>query len=178
MDIESIMHGNAVFRSSGEHHGITIRPRRNMLIIACADPRVDPERVLGMRLGDAAIIRNIGGRVTAPTLATVAGLGRVGARTAQDAGPQGNSGLDVLVIHHTDCGILRLNEDPGALAGYLSTDLEQLAGMHVTDPRASVTHDVAVLRGRKLPGARIWGLVYDVATGLIEIEVSGQEAHS
>ncbi|CAN5167968.1 carbonic anhydrase [soil metagenome] len=183
MNTDSINEGNAVFRAQGEYREAPMRPRRSMLIVGCADPRVDPEKVLGLRLGDAAVIRNIGGRVTAPTRATIAGLGQVGARSAEGAAPdeqpgEGATGLDVVVMHHTDCGILRLNRDPIALAGYLGTDDVQLAAMHVTDPYASVAYDVAELRRLELPGVRVWGLVYDVGTGLVELEVSAEEVRS
>ncbi len=88
----------------------------------------------------------------------------------------GNTGMDLLVLHHTDCGILRLAEEPDALAGFLGTDLAHLDAMTVKDPYRSVVHDVSVLRGLAMPGLRVWGLVYDVSSGAVDITASPREA--
>jgi len=55
---------NAAFASKGFVSGLTINPRGNMMVIGCVDPRVDPGHVLGLDNGEAAIIRNVGGRIT------------------------------------------------------------------------------------------------------------------
>ncbi|HEY0815244.1 MAG TPA: carbonic anhydrase [Pseudonocardia sp.] len=177
MEIDEVLAGNAAFTATGRFQGLRMMPRRQLLVIGCADPRVDPESVLGLELGDAAVVRNIGGRVTPPTLATLAGLATVGRLQMQaSAGgpPMGSPGLDVVVLHHTDCGILRLAEDPNALAGFLGTDVEQVRAMHVGDPAAAIRHDVGVVR-ETVPGIRVWGLVYDVATGRVEIMARPEE---
>lgn len=177
MDSQAIARGNESFVRAGTYRGLAMMPRQRVMIVGCADPRVDPEQILGLQLGDAAVIRNIGGRVTPPTLATIAGLARLGAHAAQTAAGPGNPpGLDLLVVHHTDCGILRLLDEPGALAGFLGTDLEGLDAMAVADPYRAVVHDVSVLRGLAMPGLRVWGLVYDVATGAVEITASPEAA--
>lgn len=172
---ETIVDGNRRFRRTAAHLGLAMMPRRRMLVVGCADPRVDPQQVLGLQLGDVAVIRNIGGRVTAPTLATLAGLGRLGARPARVSTPPTAPRLDLVVLHHTDCGIVLLGEEPEALAGFLGTDVAHVAAMHVDDPHAAVVHDVTVLRGLGMPGARIWGLVYDVATGAVEIAAAPED---
>ncbi len=164
MNAIELKQGNDSFRATAAYEGLKLMPRRRLVIIGCADPRVDPEKILGLELGDAAVVRNLGGRVTAPTLATIAGLARVGARQGA-----ATPGLDVVVLQHTDCGILRLADEPEALAGFLGTDVRQLPQMHVRDPFAAVEHDVSILRSLGLPGVRVWGLVYLVATGEIVI---------
>ena len=170
MDSRAMARGNEAFVSTGAHRGLAMMPRRRVVIVGCADPRVNPEQILDLQLGDAAVIRNIGGRVTPPVLATIAGLARLGARAAQAPTGRGDpSGTDLLVLHHTDCGVLRLADEPDALAGFLGTDPARLDAMTVADPYRAVVHDVSVLRGLAMPGLRVWGLVYDVATGVVEI---------
>ncbi|MFE7358979.1 carbonic anhydrase [Streptomyces sp. NPDC057543] len=44
-------------------------PSGSLTVIGCVDPRVDPSDVLGLKLGEAAVIRNVGGRVTPATRA-------------------------------------------------------------------------------------------------------------
>ena len=77
------------------------------------------------------------------------------------------------MLQHTDCGITRLAGDPAKLAHYFQIQAGELETKAVTDPRAAVAVDVAALRAiPALPGAwLISGLVYEVATGLVEIVV-------
>ena len=77
------------------------------------------------------------------------------------------------MLQHTDCGITRLAGDPAKLAHYFQIRAGELETKAVTDPRAAVAVDVAALRTiPALPGAwLISGLVYEVATGLVEIVV-------
>ena len=59
------------------------------------------------------------------------------------------------------------------LSAYFDVEESGLAAQAVGDPRAAVTHDVAVLRAEtRLAGVRVSGLVYDVATGLVETIVA------
>jgi len=48
--------------------GLPMLPRLRTLVVGCVDPRVDPAHVLGLETGDAAVIRNVGGRVTPDVL--------------------------------------------------------------------------------------------------------------
>jgi carbonic anhydrase len=141
------------------------------VIIGCADMRVDPAPVLGITLGEAVIMRNIGGRITPGLLEQLGLLGRIG----QVAGaiPGGGGEFHVVVLHHTDCGITRLVNDIALLTRYFQIQEEELKTKAVSDPRAAVAVDVAALRAiPALPGAwLISGLVYDVTTGLVEIVV-------
>src|ERR1700722_8528189 len=79
------------------------------VIIGCADMRVDPAHVLGIKLGEAVIMRNIGGRITPGLLEQLGLLGRIG----QVAGeiPGGGGEFHLIVLQHTDCGITRLVGD-------------------------------------------------------------------
>lgn len=78
MDSQAIAGGNGAFVSTGTYRGLAMIPCRRAMIVGCADPRANPEPVLGLQLGGAAVICNIGGRVTPPTLAAVAALARLG----------------------------------------------------------------------------------------------------
>jgi carbonic anhydrase len=140
-------------------------------IIGCADMRVDPAHVLGIKPGEAVVIRNIGGRITPGLLEQLGLLGRIG-EVAGEA-PGGGGEFHLIVLHHTDCGITRLAGDPAKLARYFQVQESDLKAKAVTDPHAAVAVDVALLRAiPALPGAwLISGLVYDVATGRVEIVV-------
>lgn len=141
------------------------------IIIGCADMRVDPAHVLGIKPGEAVVIRNIGGRVTPELLEELGLLGRIGevAKTI----PGGGGEFHIIVLQHTDCGITRLAGDTDKLAHYFQIPEEEIKTKAVTDPRTAVAVDVAALRAiPALPGEwLISGLVYDVATGLVEVVV-------
>lgn len=141
------------------------------VIIGCADMRVDPAHVLGIEPGEAVVMRNIGGRVTPGLLEEFGLLGRIG----EVAGtiPGGGGEIHLIVLHHTDCGSTRLAGDPELLAHYFQIPGSEVATKSIPDPRKSVVVDVAALRAiPALPGEwLISGLVYDVATGLVEVVV-------
>ena len=141
------------------------------IIIGCADMRVDPAHVLGIQPGEAVVMRNIGGRITPGLLEELGLLGRIG--EVAGATPGGGGEFNIVVLQHTDCGITRLAGDPSMLTHYFQIPDGDLKNKVVTDPRAAVAADVALLRTiPALPGGWIIsGLIYDVATGFVEIVV-------
>src|SRR5271170_2065705 len=119
-------------------------PKIKAMIIGCADMRVDPAHILGINLGEALVLRNIGGRVTPVLLEEMGMLGRVG--QVMGKAPAGGGEFHLIVLHHTDCGITRLAGDPAMLAHYFQIEEEKVAAKAVLDPRAAVAGDVALLR--------------------------------
>jgi carbonic anhydrase len=146
-------------------------PNVRAIIIGCADMRVDPAHVFGIKPGEAVVMRNIGGRVTPGLLEQVGLLGRIGEVAGEI--PGGGREFHIIVLQHTDCGITRLAGDTDKLTRYFQIQEAALKTKAVTDPRAAVAVDVALLRAiPALPGEwLVSGLVYDVATGLVEIVV-------
>jgi len=146
-------------------------PNVKAVIVSCADMRVDPAHFLGIKPGEAVVIRNIGGRITPGLLEQLALLGRIG--EAAGAIPGGGGEFHMIVVQHTDCGMTRLPGDPAMLAHYFQIPEAELKKKAVSDPRAAVAVDVASLRAiPALPSQwLISGLVYDVATGLVEVVV-------
>ena len=146
-------------------------PNVKAIIIGCADMRVDPAEILGIELGEAVLMRNIGGRITPGLLEQLGLLGRIGEVAAEI--PGGGGEFHLIVLHHTDCGITRLAGDPAMLAHYFEIQEGELKAKAVTDPHAAVVADVAFLRTiPTLPGAwLVSGLVYDVATGLVNVVI-------
>jgi carbonic anhydrase len=146
-------------------------PSRQTIIIGCVDPRVDPHDIFGLETGEAAVIRNVGGRVTANTLESMALVGSL----ARAAGNPVGKGWNLVVLHHTDCGIVGCSHlAPALLARHLGmagTDFDAVA---IADPQASVALDVATLKANPaLPaGLTVSGAVYDVATGKVRIVVA------
>ncbi|MBM0225501.1 carbonic anhydrase [Micromonospora sp. ATA51] len=165
--IEDLTRRNADFATHRFIPGLRINPSRRTMIIGCVDPRVDPGVVLGVELGEAAIIRNVGGRVTPALFKTMAMLGRVG--KANGGGPGGDWNL--VVLHHTDCGMTDLAAFPDLLAEYFEIPADRLPDKAVSNPYASVKVDAALLAAPGSPahGWQVSGLVYDVETGLVQV---------
>ena len=141
------------------------------VIVGCADMRVDPAHILGIKTGEAVVMRNIGGRITPGLLEELGLLGRIGEVAGKS--PGGGGEFHLVVLHHTDCGITRLAGDSAMLMHYFQVQEGDLKKKAVTDPRAAVAIDVALLRS--IPAIpREWilsGLVYDTKTGLVEVAV-------
>src|ERR1700691_3752126 len=107
-------------------------PNVKAIIIGCADMRVDPAYVFGIKPGEAVVIRNIGGRITPGLLEEVGLLGRIGAVAGEI--PGGGGEFHLIVLQHTDCGITRLAGDPAMLTHYFQIQEAELKRA-VTDPR-------------------------------------------
>jgi carbonic anhydrase len=167
--VDELVDRNGEFALRHDVTGLSPMPTRPLIVVGCVDPRVDPAVVLGLELGEAVVIRNVGGRTTPAVLRTLAMLGII----ARSHGAEPGAGLEVVVLHHTDCGIKHLVDHPDVLAAELGISPESLDPRTVTDPRASLAADVAALRTNPvLPrGLVVTGLLYDTGTGRVEVAI-------
>jgi carbonic anhydrase len=78
---------------------LPLPPARHVAVLACMDARLNPYGILGLTEGDAHVIRNAGGVVTADALRSLAISQRL----------LGTS--EIILIHHTDCGMLTFTDD-------------------------------------------------------------------
>ena len=74
-------------------------PGKRVAIVACMDARLNPYRLLGLQEGDAHLIRNAGGAITADAIRSLAISQRLLGTEA------------IMLIHHTDCGMLTFTDD-------------------------------------------------------------------
>ena len=168
--VDELVRRNGEFAEARDVASLTMLPTGRTIIVGCVDPRVDPTAVLGLELGEAAVIRNIGGRITPAAQRTLALLGAI----ARTGGTQPGPGWNLVVIHHTDCGIVRLLDQPVGLAAELGTSPDALDPDSIINPRASLAVDLATLRANPLlpPGLIVSGLLYDTESGRIETVVA------
>jgi carbonic anhydrase len=168
-DVDDLVERNAAFATDGFAADLTINPRGNMMVVCCVDPRVDPGHVLGLDNGEAAVIRNVGGRITPTTLRTMAMLSKVGQANA-DSRVAGTWNL--VILHHTDCGMTDLAPFPELLADYFEVTADKLEAKSVSDPVGSVRADVdVILQHIHASDFLVSGLVYDIDTGRIDVVV-------
>jgi carbonic anhydrase len=155
-----ILRENRRYVDAFDRSALTAAPLSGVAIIACMDARLDVEEALGLRTGDAHIIRNAGGLATDDAIRSlIVSQERLGTD-------------EVLVIGHTECGLERADEEAmrDSLRSRTGRDLP-LAFGSFPDLEASVRAQVETLRShpwvRPVP---IHGLIFDVATGrLIEV---------
>jgi carbonic anhydrase len=160
---------NALFAGKGWQSDVSINPSGNLMVIGCVDPRVDPTYVLGIQQGEAGVIRNVGGRITPATLKTLAMLQRVGMANA--TGPRVGD-WNLVVLHHTDCGMTDLAAFPSLLVEYFEIPEGDLESKSVSDPVGSVRVDTDVLLNTlHAPDFYVTGLVYEVETGTVKVVV-------
>jgi len=145
-------------------------PTAQVLIVTCLDHRVDPAIVLGLRLGEAVVIRNAGGRVTQAVIDDIAYLAYL---AGQLFGEQvfADSLFEVAVVHHTQCGTGFLADPSFRHQAAEATGLSEAAleASAVADPHTTVKADVERLLTSPLlsPKVSVSGHVYDIATGRV-----------
>jgi carbonic anhydrase len=159
--IDQLIHANATY-AAGFPGPRPLRPKLQLAVVACMDARLDLFGALGLEIGDAHLIRNAGGVVTDDVLRSLALSQRaLGTR-------------EVVVIHHTECGMLGLDDDA------FRADLAQESGVEppwrvpgFVDLRADVRKSVDAVRTCPWLPHRgdVRGFVFDVATARLD-EVS------
>lgn len=161
---------NRVFAAEGGHREAVVFPRLGLFVVTCLDPRVDPAHFLGLALGDAMVVRNVGGRVTPEVINDVSFIGQL----AENVLPEGPL-FEVAVIQHTQCGSGAFADATfrRRYAERIGVDETTLREHAILDPAATVTRDVERLRtARAIPErVAVSGHVYDVVTGLVETVV-------
>ena len=148
-------------------------PFKQLYVITCIDPRVEPAAMLGIKLGEAIVARNVGGRVTPIVIKDLAWIFHLHENKTPDA-----DWFEVAVIHHTDCGS-GLFADEELRRGYAARggyDEQTAAAMAVLDPAKTVREDVERLRAApalatSIDKVKVGGYKYDLETGLISTVV-------
>ncbi len=165
--IEELLGRNRRF-AERDHTELPFLPRLRTCIVACPDPRVDPAWVLGVELGEAAVVRAAGGRISPIVLQQLLFLRQAGA-----ARGQGDDALELVLMQHTDCGIAHLQgpETRELLAAFLGVPLDELDAKSIADPHGAVGVDIEALAANPLipSSLAVSGIVYDVSTGRAEL---------
>ena len=176
-NIDPFLERNKHFATTDAREGARIAARHPVYVITCLDPRTDPSAFLELKLGDAMVIRNAGGRVSPDVLTDLAYIGYLSNRVIP-GGPR----FEVAVIHHTQCGTHFLADQDfrRGFADLIGGDEAALAAEAVVHPEQTVRADVDLLRSSTVLPATITvsGHVYDVDTGLITTVVPAAPMHA
>jgi carbonic anhydrase len=164
MSVDILVERNSVRSPSLREVSRSLTPSLRTVVVACADHRADPAHILGLEPGEAVVLRNPGGRVTNDVLRSLLVLSTIAA--VDDLG----SGFEIVVVHHTDCGLCRLAGPDHAplIASYVGVAAEEVADLALADPLTAVRRDVDRLRSVVQPGTTVTGLVYDLESGQVQ----------
>jgi carbonic anhydrase len=158
---DDLLSNNAAFAESFRGGGLPSPPRLKVAVLACMDARMDLHAILGLREGDAHVIRNAGGVVTDDAIRSLTISQRL-------LGTE-----EALVVQHTGCGMLSFTDEE--LAERLEREAGERPGWSAqafSDLEQSVRDSVARLKASPfLAHQRVRGFVYDVESGRLR-EVS------
>ena len=154
-----VLAANETYAHGFQLEGLPARAARGLAVLTCMDSRIEPLPMLGLRPGDAKILRNAGARVTDDVLRTLVLASFL-------------LGVDrVMVIAHTNCRMAAGSEDEvhTAVAAAGGPDTRSLSFLVTSDQEATIRADVQRVRSWPyLTHLRVGGFVYDVDTGLLE----------
>jgi carbonic anhydrase len=132
-------------------------PARRVAVLACMDARLNPYRVLGLKEGDAHVISNAGGVVTDDEIRSLSISQRL-------LGTE-----EIILIHHTDCGMLTFTDDEFKRALLKDVGIEPAWSVEAfSDLDEDVRQSIARIENSPfIPHKNVRGFVYDVHTGAL-----------
>jgi len=159
---DEFLTNNQTYATEFTKGDLPLPPAKQVAVVACMDARLDPARVLGLEEGDAHVIRNAGGVVSDDAVRSLAISQRL-------LGTE-----EIILIHHTDCGMLTFRDDE------LKAQITEETGIRPTfalEAFSDLDDDVrqSIARIQASPFVprkdRVRGFVYEVETGKLR-EVS------
>ena len=159
---DELLQNNAAYAEAFDKGDLPMPPAKHIAIVTCMDARLSPYVMLGLKEGDAHVIRNAGGVITDDEIRSLAISQRLlGTR-------------EIVLIHHTDCGMLTFSDDE------LKQQIQEDVGVKphfsmesFTDLEEDVRQSIARVRNSPfIPNKdSVRGFIYEVETGRLR-EVS------
>jgi carbonic anhydrase len=153
---DELLKNNEAYAEKFDKGGLPLPPARKVAVVACMDARLNPSYLLGLEEGDAHVIRNAGGVITDDEIRSLAISQRLLGTT------------EIVLVHHTDCGMLTFNDDEFKQQLQDDTGLKpQWSPESFNDLEDDVRQSIARIKASpfipKKDGIR--GFVYEVETG-------------
>lgn len=153
---EEFLAANRRYAQNFDKGDKALPPAKRVAVVACMDARIETGRLLGLEEGDAHVIRNAGGVVTDDVIRSLAISQRLLGTT------------EIVLIHHTDCGMLTFSDDA------VKADIERETGLRppfALEAFSDLENDVrqSIRRIEASPYIpnrdKVRGFVYDVTSG-------------
>jgi carbonic anhydrase len=159
---DDVLANNEGYAASFDNADLPLPPARKMAVVACMDARVNVYGALGLKEGDAHVIRNAGGVVSDDVIRSLAISQRL-------LGTE-----EIVLIHHTDCGMLTFTDDDFKAAIEKDTGIRPgWAAEAFPDLDADVRQSIARIKASPFVPNKdsVRGFVYEVESGRLR-EVS------
>jgi carbonic anhydrase len=164
---DELLKNNELFAASFGKGDKPMPPARGVAVVACMDARLHVSSMLGLEIGDAHIIRNAGGVVTDDAIRSLVISQRL----------LGTS--EIILIHHTDCGMLTFSDDAVKAQIKQDTGIRPPFSLEAfPDAEDDVRQSIARIKASPFIPIRdnVRGFVYDVTTGrLHEVDAGDRE---
>ena len=154
--INELLENNARYADNFDKGDLPLPPRLNLAVVACMDARIDVHGLLGIAEGDAHVIRNAGGVITDDAIRSLTISQRLLGTTS------------IMLIHHTDCGMLTFRDDDVKDAITAATGIRPSFALEAFgDLEEDVRQSIARIQASPfIPNKDdVRGFVYDCATG-------------
>lgn len=162
--VEEFLAANSSYATTFTKGDLPLPPGRKVAVLACMDARLDPAKVLGLSEGDAHVIRNAGGVASEDAIRSLVISQRLLGTT------------DIVLIHHTDCGMVTFRDDEVKNQILADTGLRPSFALEAfPDAEEDVRQSIRRIRSNPFIPHRnaVRGFVYDVRTGrLHEVTVA------
>src|SRR4051795_8763751 len=153
---DELLRNNEAYAASFDKGHLGMPPTKKVAVVACMDARLQPNRILGLEEGEAHVIRNAGGVITDDEIRSLAISQRL-------LGTE-----EVILIHHTDCGMLTFTDDEFKASIQEETGIKpEWAAEAFSDLDADVRQSIARIKASPfIPKTdSVRGFVYEVETG-------------
>ena len=154
--IDNLLANNRGYAANSPANHLDVNPSRQLAIVTCMDSRLDVFAALGLGDGEAHVLRNAGGVITDDVIRSLAvSQRRLGTRA-------------VMLIHHTDCGMLTLSDDEFKRSIQDETGIKPMWAVEAfSDLEEDVRQSIARIQASPfIPNKdSVRGFVYDVHTG-------------
>jgi carbonic anhydrase len=154
--IDDLVQNADTYRDSFQSGDLPLPPAKRVAIVACMDARLNPYGLLGLREGDAHVIRNAGGVITDDEIRSLSISQRL-------LGTE-----EIMLIHHTDCGMLTFGDDDFRRQIQEDTGIKpEWAAETFDDLDNDVRQSIARIKASPfIPNKdNVRGFVYEVETG-------------
>ena len=160
---DDLLRNAEAYAETFDHGDLPLPPAKKVAVVACMDARIVPSQLLGLEEGDAHVIRNAGGVVSDEEIRSLAISQRL-------LGTE-----EIILIHHTDCGMLTFTDDEFRRAIQDETGIKPgWAAEAFPDVEEDVRQSIARIRSSPFIPRKdaVRGFVYEVETGRLR-EVTG-----
>jgi carbonic anhydrase len=163
---DELLKANEEFARNFKLGELSVRPKRHVAVLACMDSRILFEHCLGLKPGDAHMIRNAGGIATDDAIRSL-----IVSHHLLDT-------QEFIIINHTDCGLLKVREDElkARLTEKMGSSAYEPSHFHAFDDlEANVRQQIQRVKShpwipKQIP---VRGFVYDVKTGRLKEVTAG-----